>query len=242
MIRSAEGTQRFSEPERVNFGNSRNGSDLSSHPGIGRYFNNPAGGPNSTSATGAYQFITKTWNATAKQLDLPDFSRRSQDIAALALLENRGALGDAQAGNVAGIARKAGSEWASLGHNNYRQPTKGLGYLQTAFDAPLADGGTQVSYSRDSGGTAQGQAASSPLRPGAIKSASAGFRTGGGSSDTAGTGYALPGDELLAGVQIQDSLSGMQRLMAEQLRALVGQSDASALSAPTQLPPAELLG
>lgn len=156
MIRSAEGTQRYSEPERVNFGNSRNAGDLRTHPNIMRPFT-AQGKQQWTSATGAYQFLGRTWNNAANALGLPDFSRQSQDIAALYLIQQRGALNDAMNGNVPGMARKLGNEWASLGYNSYGQPTRGSGYLQAAFNAPLAAGGTRVDYATDSGGRVAGK-------------------------------------------------------------------------------------
>lgn len=156
MIRSAEGTQRYAEPERVNFGNSRNGSDLSAHPRIARPFTDNAGRNLRTSATGAYQFLGSTWDGAANALGLKDFKRNSQDVAALHLIQRRGALNEAMNGDVQGLARKLGNEWASLGYNNYAQPTRKLGYLQAAFNAPLSDGGSEVNYAADKGGKVLG--------------------------------------------------------------------------------------
>lgn len=181
MIRSAEGTQQYKEPERVNFGGSRK-EDLSKHGNVMRPFRTAKYGAQQTSATGAYQFLGKTWSAAQRALELPNFERTSQDLAALYLIQQRGALNAAMSGNVPQLSKMLGGEWASLGNNNYGQPTRGQGYLQAAFNAPLADGGTRVDYRADS-------SARVGVASAGIGKTGSGFRVGGGASDQAGTYY-----------------------------------------------------
>ena len=51
-----------------------------------------------STAAGAYQFINDTWNGAASALGLGDFSPRSQDMAAVWLLQKNGSLADVMAG------------------------------------------------------------------------------------------------------------------------------------------------
>jgi muramidase (phage lysozyme) len=78
----------------------------------------------SSSAAGAYQFLSKTWAECAAVLELRDFSPRNQDIAALFLIDRRRALDDVLAGRFEDAVRKCNREWASLPESPYGQPTK----------------------------------------------------------------------------------------------------------------------
>ncbi len=98
-------------------------------------------GYNSTAA-GAYQFLSRTWDECAKALDLPDFSPRSQDVAALFLIRRRGALDDVLAGRVREAIAKCAKEWASLPGSPYGQPTK---TMAQALDVYQQFGGTLTS-------------------------------------------------------------------------------------------------
>lgn len=82
-------------------------------------------GVNSTAA-GAYQFLSKTWDACVKALELPDFSPVMQDVAAIYLIRGRGALSDVLAGNIPEAIAKCAREWASLPGSPYGQPTRTL--------------------------------------------------------------------------------------------------------------------
>lgn len=77
----------------------------------------------SSSAAGAYQFLSGTWKSLAKELDLNDFSPRSQDIAAIRLLEQNGSLKDVLKGNFASAVKKSSKTWASLPGSPYGQRT-----------------------------------------------------------------------------------------------------------------------
>lgn len=110
------------------FGNQRIDS-LNSHPNIKKQFKQTDGKTNYTTAAGRYQFLTDTWNNTARQYGLRDFSPRNQDIAALALIKGRGALDQVIKGDFRGAIGKLGKEWASLPSSTYAQPKRSWGYL-----------------------------------------------------------------------------------------------------------------
>lgn len=94
-----------------------------------------------STAAGAYQFLSRTWDETRRIMNLPDFSPRSQDLGALGRIAARGALADVLAGRFTTAIRKLNKEWASLPGSPYGQKTM-------RFDAALAiyqgNGGMQV--------------------------------------------------------------------------------------------------
>ena len=98
-----------------------------------------SGGYNSAAA-GAYQFMPGTWQGTAKALGLPDFSPKSQDLAALYLIDKkRGALDPFLKGEKFGtVLNKLAPEWAALptssGGSYYGQPSKKLGDLYQYYE------------------------------------------------------------------------------------------------------------
>ena len=88
----AEGTAKPGiDPYRVNFGGSLM-DDLSVHPGVRRPFTQTDGKQNATTAAGKYQFLKSTWDDAAQKMGLSDFGPRSQDLAAVHLLKQNGAL------------------------------------------------------------------------------------------------------------------------------------------------------
>lgn len=68
----------------------------------------------SSTAAGAYQILSRTWDMVRLQAGLSDFSPASQDLAAVQLIRNRGALADVLAGRIEAALRKCSWEWASL--------------------------------------------------------------------------------------------------------------------------------
>lgn len=93
--------------------------DLSKHP------NTPTKKWGITStAAGAYQILSKTWNEIQPKLGLPDFSAVSQDKAAIELIRRRKALDDVYAGRFAQAIAKCRKEWASLPGAGYGQNEK----------------------------------------------------------------------------------------------------------------------
>lgn len=88
----------------------------------------------SSDAAGRYQFLSTTWD----QLGLPDFSPANQDLGAVKLIEGRGVLAQAEAGDLAGFLEGASHEWASLPPSRYGQPQKSFEELQSVYEAALA--------------------------------------------------------------------------------------------------------
>lgn len=86
-----------------------------------------------SSAAGAYQFLSRTWDECAKALGLKDFSPRSQDLAATFLIARRGALDDVLAGRIEDAIRKCAKEWASLPGSPYGQPVKSLAFCLQVY-------------------------------------------------------------------------------------------------------------
>lgn len=88
--------------------------DLSRHPN--KVWGRTGDGP--TTATGRYQFIGSTFNNLQKKYGLKDFGEESQDLAAIALIAEKGALNDVMSGNIDTANRKLSKTWASLPYNN----------------------------------------------------------------------------------------------------------------------------
>lgn len=105
------------------FGNERF-NNLSAHPNVRKQFKQTDGTTNYTTAAGRYQFLNPTWKTLASQYGLKDFSPRSQDLGAVALIAGRGALNDAIKGNYQSAIQKLGKEWASLPSSPYAQPKR----------------------------------------------------------------------------------------------------------------------
>ena len=136
-IRYAEGTWIGGREEgyRVIYGGGRV-QQLDRHPEITvrrRYV---------SAAAGAYQFLPATWREASSRLHLPDFGPRSQDQAALHLIEKRGALTTFdQRGLTAEVLARLAPEWASLpafgGGSWYGQPVKTVAELQRFYSDEL---------------------------------------------------------------------------------------------------------
>lgn len=138
VIRYAEGTAKSRDPYRVLFGGSQF-SDLSRHPD--RVIRTE-GFQRGSSAAGAYQFLTPTWNQQAQKLGLRSFGPVEQDVAALDLARNRlKDLGGLAYLQQRGLTREAlaalAPEWASLptmeGRSYYGQPVKSAAELQKVY-------------------------------------------------------------------------------------------------------------
>lgn len=123
LIAHTEGTE--GNGYRTAFGGGRL-SNLGDHPRYMKSFKQQNGKTNKTSAAGRYQFLSSTWDSVAKKYGLNDFGPRSQDLGAIALLAQNGALGSILKGDMTTAVRKSGSTWASLptAPASYSQPTK----------------------------------------------------------------------------------------------------------------------
>lgn len=139
--------------------------DFSRHPNIQRKFKQKDGKTNSSGAAGRYQFLKGTWNDLQEKLGLKDFSPRSQDIGALALLDQargnggKSALELALEGNYQGMVEKAGNIWASFpsAPAKYSQPKHGWNKMNKIIasatgkpavygDGDSSDDGAQQGY------------------------------------------------------------------------------------------------
>ncbi len=108
---------------------------LADHPRQYFTFRNQRGETLRTSAAGRYQFLARTWKALAAKLQLPDFGPQSQDLAAIELIRERGALGDVQAGRLVAAVNKVAPVWASLPGAGYAQPERKLSALLATYTA-----------------------------------------------------------------------------------------------------------
>lgn len=127
VIPGAEGTTEHGY--NTAFGGGRFES-LADHPRYLKPFKQTDGKTNYTSAAGKYQFLSNTWDETAKALGLTDFSPESQDLGALYLLHQKGVLPTLQAGDFKTAVDKTGSVWASLPSSNYPQPKRDAGFIE----------------------------------------------------------------------------------------------------------------
>lgn len=118
LISYTEGTQ--GNGYRTAFGGGKL-SHLNDHPRYLKSFKQTDGKSNKTSAAGRYQFVSKTWDGVARQYGLRDFSPQNQDLGAVALLFQRGAIPALLKGDYQTAIKKTGDEWASLPSSNYKQ-------------------------------------------------------------------------------------------------------------------------
>lgn len=105
------------------FGNERFGN-LNAHPNVRKQFKQTDGKVNYTTAAGRYQFLKPTWDGLTRQYGLKDFSPQSQDIAAIGLLIQNGALPHILKGDYQTATQKSGRTWASLPSSPYAQPKR----------------------------------------------------------------------------------------------------------------------
>ena len=126
LIARAEGTEKYGY--NTAFGGDYFG-DLSQHPNIKKNFKQTDGKVNSSGASGRYQFLNKTWNGVSKKYGLEDFGGVNQDLGAIALITENGALKDVQSGNFKKAIDKLGNIWASFPSSPYKQRKRSYEYL-----------------------------------------------------------------------------------------------------------------
>lgn len=86
-------------------------------------------GAYTSTAAGRYQFLRDTWNGIARKLGLRDFSPHNQDIAALELLSERGALSYVINGDLVGALQalgRSGCAWAALPYSRCKQRERSI--------------------------------------------------------------------------------------------------------------------
>lgn len=124
----------ISATEKANYDTIFGGRQLNNyadHPRKLFSFTNTKGKKQKSSAAGRYQFIQDTWDEVAKKLGLKDFSPRNQDLAAIYLMQRRGALDDVLRGDFEKAIAPLGAEWASLPSSNYAQPKRSMAFVNS---------------------------------------------------------------------------------------------------------------
>lgn len=121
LLSYAEGTT--SNGYSTAFGGGRLPS-LADHPRYSKKFTQTNGKTNTTSAAGRYQFLRGTWDGLARQYGFKDFGPKNQDLGAVALLAQNGALPHILKGDWGKAVSKSGGTWASLPSSPHPQPTK----------------------------------------------------------------------------------------------------------------------
>ncbi|ALS63673.1 glycoside hydrolase family 104 protein [Pandoraea apista] len=91
------------------------------------------GKPLQSTAAGRYQILAWIFDSYRPLLKLPDFSPRSQDLIALRLIRECGAMPDIVAGRTSTAIAKCASRWASLPGAGYGQHENSLDLLLDAY-------------------------------------------------------------------------------------------------------------
>ena len=160
LIRDTEGTAKGADPYRVYGGDPKNQIKDLSKPDFKRWsFTQTDGKKNTSSASGAYQFLERTWNGLAKQHGLTDFSPRSQDLGAIALLKQSGALDAILKGDFDTAVKKANRTWASLPGSPYAQHTRSNDYVAQSLAKHLGEDVDLTKYKMPVGGESPKQEA-----------------------------------------------------------------------------------
>lgn len=139
MLRDAEGTAQTGDPYRTRFGGAIDEKlDLNGYPTfVKKEFTQTDGKKNKSGATGAYQFLEKTWKGLANEYGFDDFSPRTQDLGAIALLKQNGALPHILNGDFSKAVQKSNSTWASLPGSPYAQHTRSMDFVNNSLSKGL---------------------------------------------------------------------------------------------------------
>lgn len=87
-----------------------------------------------STAAGRYQLLSRYFDAYRKQLNLGDFSPRSQDIIAIQQIGERKAIKLIEAGDIKGAIARCKNIWASLPGAGYGQHEHALPKLIAAYE------------------------------------------------------------------------------------------------------------
>ena len=131
VIRRGEGTADEAGYSRLFGGAQFNG--YADHPRT-KVTRTMRGKPITSTAAGAYQFLSSTWDETARLMGLKDFTPASQDRAAVGRIAARGALDDAKAGRFEQAIKKIALEWASMPGSPYGQPVISMAAARSVFE------------------------------------------------------------------------------------------------------------
>lgn len=86
-----------------------------------------------SNASGRYQFMLRDWRHYRDLLKLPDFGPGSQDLWAIQLIRERGALPLIDAGSFNLAVARCSNLWASLPGAGYGQRENELEHLEAAY-------------------------------------------------------------------------------------------------------------
>ncbi len=86
-----------------------------------------------STASGRYQFLIRNWSYYRKLLNLADFGPVSQDLWAIQLIRERGALPLIDGGSFATAVARCSNLWASLPGATFGQPIQRFAVLQAAY-------------------------------------------------------------------------------------------------------------
>ena len=94
-----------------------------------------------STASGKFQIMIHDWPHYKAQLDLPDFSPASQDLMAVQLIRERGALPLIDGGSFDLAVARCANLWASFTGATYGQATHEIGFLRNSY---LSAGGQMI--------------------------------------------------------------------------------------------------
>ena len=138
-IRQSEGTDAPDGYQYL-FGSSPHNNlrftSFAQHPNIRETFNGIT-----SSASGAYQILYRTWIAIQQKYNLPDFSPPNQDIAAVELISEENCFQKLIDGAFNDVIEGCSHIWASLPSAVYGQPTHSLEVVTNWY---TQNGGTIV--------------------------------------------------------------------------------------------------
>ena len=150
MISASEGTyNQGASGYNVRFGGNTFNS-YAEHPNVQTSYRDRNGNMIPSTAAGRYQFLKSTWDDYATKLGLKDFSPESQDLAAIALMIERGAGPAIEKGDLNGIVSKLNNTWTSLPGSSIGSQHHGLrnpAFITGAYNQSRAShGATPVSF------------------------------------------------------------------------------------------------
>ncbi len=108
-------------------------SGFKTHPGF-IFVKKRSGRVGKYSASGRYMFLIKTWDYLSKRLGLHDFGPVNQDIGAIALLAEKGALSVLLKNDFERAVSLANKTWATFPGSPYGQKTTPMSELKRLYN------------------------------------------------------------------------------------------------------------